>query len=108
MTGNILNFEAMVAARHNRRLRALAEQMSDALSRRLVSEPGFTPQDQLAVQIIALSRNAAVACTTLPGGFEANARGICDVLYHHIIGTQENALHAVTAAYTNRPNKDAQ
>lgn len=106
MTASILDFNKLAGAAHSRELRALAEQMSDALSRKLIAQPGFTAQDQLAIQIIALSRNAAVACTTQPGGFEANARGFADVLFHHIMGTRENAHDAVTAAYTLQPNKE--
>ena len=108
MTGSTLDLNAMDGLSRDAQLLALADEMSDALSRKMVRMPGMTPQDQMAVQMIALSRVCSVACTTLLGGYEINARACADVLYSRIMDMRANAERAVGRAYTLRVPKEGE
>lgn len=85
------------------RIFSLASEMMDDLSRKMQRVPGMTPQDQIMVQMVALSRACAIAATTLPGGYEANAKTCADVLYERIMANRAAAESSTTRAYTLRP-----
>ncbi len=103
MTGQPLNFDLLTATANDAHLTMLADRMSDALASKMTGKPGYTPIDQLAVHLIALARCCAVACVTLPGTYEANAKAFCDVLHAHLVAAQASAEGAVKAAYVGQP-----
>lgn len=103
MTGQPIAFDMLAATANDANLTELADKMSDALSRKMLSGPRYTPVDQLAVHIIALARCAAPASVTLPGGYEQNARSFAEVLFKHIMAAQASAEGAVKAAYVGQP-----
>lgn len=107
MTGQPLQFDMLIASANNADLTALADKMSDALSRKMLSKPGYTPVDQLAVHLIALARCCAPACVTLPGGYAQNCRSFAHALEQHIMAAQLSAEMAVKAAYVGIPANKA-
>ena len=99
MTSNI-DLNGMTKGVRDERILALATEMSDALSKKMMRVPGMTPEDQIAVHMIATARACAVACTTILGGYEGNARACGEVLFSRIMSLRANAEGAVTRAYT--------
>ena len=85
------------------RIFSLASEMMDELSNKMKRVPGMQPMDQIMVQMVALSRACAIACTTVPGGYETNARACADVLFQRIMGNRAAAESSTTRAYTLRP-----